>query len=680
MQQPDRFLNRELSWLEFNRRVLALAQETGRSLLERAKFLAIFFRNLDEFFQVRVANLQDDAASGLSGASPDGRSAAQQLELIRERVVSLSAQAQACFAEDLRPALATAGIEIAGWDDLYEDERSLAMKEFEEQIQPVLVPLAVDPAHPFPYVSALSLSVGALVRRRGGGPERFARVKVPEFIARFRRIAERRYVPVEEVILARLESLFPEDEILDAGLFRVTRDADLELRERDSQDLAEEIEASLRRRVRASDAVRLEVSAALGPRIRELLIDELDLNPDEVYEVEGLLDLGRLFEFYDLDRPELKDPPWTPRQVGDLPSHASPAAIFASLRDRDILVHHPYDSFSGSVESFLHAAAEDPAVRVIMSTIYRTGGPESGIVRALEGAAARGKQVVVLVELKARFDEAANLERARGLERAGAHVVYGLLGLKTHAKIALVVREEEGRLKRYCHVGTGNYNPLTAKLYEDLGLLTSSDTVTRDVARLCQRLTSGSGSRRYARLLVAPETLRAGLLERIAGEAGHEDGHIAIKVNSLSDPEIIDALYAASRAGARIDLVVRGICCLRPGVPGLSDRIRVRSFVGRFLEHSRIYRFGSAARGSEYWIGSADLLPRNLDARVEALVSVEDPRLCHRLDEILGLYLDPQVRAWELHPDGSWSLSAGRMDVQQRIAFPPDAAATSGRP
>ncbi|MGH7337202.1 MAG: RNA degradosome polyphosphate kinase, partial [Myxococcota bacterium] len=439
----------------------------------------------------------------------------------------------------------------------------------------MLIPLGVDPTHPFPFVSGLSLSVGAFVQARGGGPRRLARVKVPAFLPRWWEVAPGRYTPVEEVIRAHFGLLFPEDEVAGASFFRVTRDADLDLDEErgTSGDLLKAVEAGLYRRRRASDAVRLEMAADLDPRIRDLLLRELCIERDELYEVLGLLDLGALFELYERAPSEHKDPPWTPAEVfrgGRGAPDRSSAAVFRALRERDVLVHHPYESFESSVGAFLTAAAEDPAVRVIMTTLYRTGGSESSIVQALQGAAARGKQIVVLVELKARFDEAHNLERARALERAGAHVVYGVLGLKTHTKLAFVVREEHGRLQRYCHVATGNYNPVTAGLYEDLGLLTSRVEVTRDVAELFQRLTSGSGSRSYEKLLVAPEGLRAGMLERIGREA-RPGGRIVMKLNGLSDPAIIDALYAASDAGAEIDLCVRSICCLRPGVEALSE-------------------------------------------------------------------------------------------------------------
>jgi polyphosphate kinase len=664
---PDRFLNRELSWLDFDRRVLALAEQPARPLFERARFLGIFSRNLDEFFQVRVASLQDQVEAGVGARSPDGRSPSQQLAEIRARVLELSACAQSLFAKEIRPALAQAGIELTSWSETLPAERREAERRFASALHPVLVPLAVDPTHPFPYISGLALNVGALVRARGAPEARFARVKVPPFVERLWSVGAGRFVPVEQVILAHLDRLFPADEILHAGLFRVTRDGDLEIRERESVDLVRDVEAGLRRRLRGSDAVRLEVGADLAPEIRELLARELRLAPDEIYETDGLLDLGALLELARLDRPELRHPGWSPQPVPELPTgEGAPEALFDALRRRDFLVHHPYESFEAAVEGFLRAAANDSSVRVLMSTIYRTGGPESGIVRALELAAARGKQVVVLVELKARFDEASNIERARSLERAGAHVVYGVLGLKTHAKVALAVRQEAEGLRRYCHVGTGNYNPVTAREYEDLGLLTASPAIGRDVAELFQRLTSGSGGRRYERLLVAPESLRAGILERIRREAV-PDGRIVAKLNAVSDPEVIDALYAASCAGAEIDLVVRGICCLRPGVPGLSERIRVRSILGRFLEHSRIFRFGSPARGAEYWIGSADLMLRNLDLRVEALVPVEAPELRERLEALLALYLGPEALAWELGPDGSWRPGPGRRDVQERL-------------
>ncbi|HXK24651.1 MAG TPA: polyphosphate kinase 1, partial [Myxococcota bacterium] len=505
MHGPERFLNRELSWLDFTRRVLAQAEEPSRPLLERLKFVAIFSRNLDEFFQVRVAGLQDEVEAGIGAIVADGRTPQGQLREIRERALELTSAAQDLFRGQLLPALAASGIQIVGWDVLSPEEAEKLSARFEAELHPVLVPLAVDPAHPFPYVSDLSLNVGAVLLRPADGTRRFARVKVPPFAARFWRANGERFVPVEQVIRAHLQRLFPEDEVLAAGYFRITRDADLELRERDSGDLMKDVEAGLRRRMRGSDAVRIETSPGLDRSVRDLLMRELQLEPAEAYEAEWL-DLGDLMEIVELERPDLKLAPWTPQPVPGLRTD-DPDALFARMRRSDVLVHHPYESFEGSVEGFLRAAARDPAVRVLMSTIYRTGGSESGIVHALEGAAARGKQVVVLIELKARFDEAANLERARGLERAGAHVMYGVIGLKTHAKIALVVREEADGLRRYCHIGTGNYNPVTARTYEDLGLLTADPSLCRDVAELFGRLTSGSGARHYERLLVAPDAL-----------------------------------------------------------------------------------------------------------------------------------------------------------------------------
>ncbi|MEM7409600.1 MAG: polyphosphate kinase 1 [Myxococcota bacterium] len=665
----EQLINRELSWLDFNRRVLELARDPDRPVLERAKFLAIFSQNLDEFFQVRVSDLQDLAEGAAESPSPDGLTPGEQLRRIREVVLELTALAQDCFDHELRPALREIGLEIVRWEELSADEQSRSIAPFEEQIQPVLIPLGVDLAHPFPFVSGLSLSVGAFVRAGDGSGRRLARVKVPPFLPRWWEIGEGRYAPVEDVIRAHLPRLFPEDEIDSAAFFRVTRDADLELGDRGDRgagDLVRAVEAGLRRRIRASDAVRLEVSADLDERIGDLLIDELKLDTDEVYVTEGLLDLGGLWELFARGPAEHKDVAWTPKEVlRSKPGRSDPDTLFGALRARDVLVHHPYESFEGSVEAFLSAAANDPAVRVIMSTLYRTGGSESSIVQALQGAASRGKQIVVLVELQARFDEAANLERARSLERAGAHVVYGVLGLKTHAKLAFVVREEAGRLRRYCHVGTGNYNPATARVYEDLGLFTSREDITRDVAELFQRLTSGSGSRHYERLLVAPEDLRPGLVERIAAQ-GKPGGRIFAKMNGLSDPDLIGALYGAAAGGAEIDLIVRGICCLRPGVPGLSENIRVRSVLGRYLEHSRLYRFGAPDDDAETWIGSADWMQRNLDLRVEALVPVEAPDLAQRIDRLIDTYLDPNADVWELGPDGSWKRSGGE-DVQAAV-------------
>lgn len=662
--EPTRFINRELSWLAFNQRVLSLAHDAATPLLERLKFLAIFSRNLDEFFQVRVADLQDRKGADPTWSSPDGRTAGQQLEEIREAVERMTGAAYALYRGELLPALRGEGIEVMTWDSLDGEERRRVQKIFDAEIRPVLIPLAVDSAHPFPYISALSLSVGALVGRPGSSSQRFARIKVPSFASRFFEVSSNRILPVEEVIVAALPSFFPQDEIREFGCFRVTRDADLELRELQGTDLASEIEVGLRRMRRQSDAVRLEVSIDTGPQMREMLVDVLRLTPQDIYDANGPLDLGALWSLSEIERSDLKYAKHTPRPFRSETSEER--SIFEVLQERDCLVHHPYESLESSLEELLRAAAEDPKVRVIMCTIYRTGGPESGIVQALEAAAARGKQVVVLVELKARFEEAANLQRARALERAGAHVAYGVMGLKTHSKIALVVRAEANGLHRYCHVGTGNYNPLTARIYEDMGLLTSDPEITRDVAEVFQRLTSGSGLRDYNRLLVAPEHLRDGIVDRIQSEA-HPGGRIVLKINSLADPAIIQELYAASQAGCEIDLIVRGICCLRPGVAGLSDRIRVHSILGRFLEHSRIFRFGSPTGDAEYWLGSADLMPRNLDMRVETIVPIKDASLRRRIDRVLASYLQDDIARWELAPNGNWKQVGGHRHVQNLL-------------
>jgi polyphosphate kinase len=675
---PERFLNRELSWLEFDARVLALAADADRPLLDRVRFLAIFARNLDEFFQVRVAGLQDQAAAGLGAISPDGSTPGAQMARIRQRVLELTRAAETLFAKELRPALDAAGIRLCDWSDLDRGEREQIAREFEARIFPVLTPLAVDPAHPFPYISDLSLNLAVMVRRRGAGPA-FARVKLPQVFPRFLAGRPGRFVPIEQVVAAHLEWLFPGVEVLGQGAFRVTRDGDLELREHESVDLLETVESSLRKRRRASDAVRLEIERRVPEEARALLIEELQIEAAEVYECEGLLDLGDLAELAGLDRSDLRSPAWTPQSVHLVEPGEEAGDVFGRLRRGDVLVHHPYESFEDSVEEFLEAAAADPGVLAIKHTLYRTAGPESGILRALQGAAARGKQVVVVVELKARFDEEANIARARALEQAGVHVVYGVVGLKTHAKLALVVRDEPDGIRRYCHIGTGNYNPETARLYEDLGLLTASPAIGADVADLFNYLTSASGEPTYRKLLVAPQSLRRGLLEEIRREREAPDGHVVVKVNGLSDPDMIDALYDASQHGVEIDLVVRGLCCLRPGIPGLSERIRVRSVLGRFLEHSRIYRFGSPARGFRYWIGSADLMERNLDLRVESLAPVEDPALRARLERTLALCLDPSASVWVLDGEGRWDRRLGPLDVQAALQDDAQRAAAATR-
>jgi polyphosphate kinase len=651
-----RFLNRELSWLEFDRRVLALAEDVSLPLLDRVKFLSIFGRNLDEFFQVRVALLHAELDSGIRVSSIDGQSASDQLRAIRERVLELMGREDSLFEKDLRPKLAENGIRICDWSELSPDDRQRLTDLFDERIFPVLTPLAVDPAHPFPYVSNLSFNLAVLVRHPMTGDVRFARIKIPSFVERFVDVGDRaRFVPVEQVIAAHLDRLFPAMSIESHSTFRVTRDADLDIREDEADDLMDAIESELQRQRRLSDAVRIEVDAAMPPHTRELLIRELELDPEDLYVRRGPLDFADLWQLYELDRPDLKAPRWLPQGVRAFAKleNEKPGEIFELLREGDVLVHHPYESFDKSVESFLASAADDPAVLAIKHTIYRTSGPENPIGRTLIRAAQAGKQVVTLIELKARFDEQANIEWARSLEQAGVHVVYGLVGLKTHAKIALVVRRERDGIRRYCHVGTGNYNPVTARSYEDIGILSAEPRLGADLSELFNHLTGFSHETTYRRLLVAPHGLRSALLERVEREMAEPDGRILIKVNNLSDARMIDAFYAASRAGVQVDLIVRSICCLRAGVPGLSENIRVRSILGQFLEHSRIFRFGSERRGYEYLVGSADLMPRNLDRRVEALLPVEDPALAARLEEVLQLLLADDRMAWELR-DATW--------------------------
>jgi polyphosphate kinase len=671
LRPEERYLNRELSWLEFDRRVLALAEDVRQPLLERVKFLAITSRNLDEFFQVRVAGLHAQRESPLSVTSPDGRTPEQQLKEIRARVVDLVRAAQDVFAKQLAPALAEAGIHIATWASLGAADRAKLTREFEKRIFPVLTPLAVDPAHPFPYVSNLSFNVAVLVRDPDLGAVRFARIKVPSLLDRFLPLPGERYVPVEQVIGAHLERLFPGMEILSWSPFRVSRDADLDLEEDEAEDLLAAIESEIQRRRRLSDAVRLEIDRGMSERALDLLLEELELGRDDVYVNDALLDLGSLWQLYErIQRPDLRDEPWVPQPAPRLPKSEGPRRVdfFALLRERDLLVHHPYESFETSFQEFLAQSADDPNVLAIKHTLYRSSGPESPIGRTLIRAAQNGKQVVTLIELKARFDEETNISWARKLEQAGVHVVYGLVGLKTHAKVALVVRNEPDGIRRYCHFSTGNYHPLTARLYEDLGVFTADDALGADLGDLFNHLTGWGKKQPYRKILVAPEGLRSGLLEKIRAEMEAPDGRLVMKLNSLSDPGLIDALYAASQAGVEIDLIVRGICCLRPGVPGLSERIRVRSILGRFLEHSRVFRFGSERRGLRYYIGSADLMGRNLDKRIEVVAPIQDPTLARRIQEVLDLLLD-DGGAWELDGDGTWSHGSRRTGPETQRAL-----------
>jgi len=649
-----RYLDRELSWLEFNARVLALAEHTALPLLERAKFLAIFSSNLDEFFQVRVSGLKEQLAAGIRPTSQQGIDQVDQLSAIRARVEELVTLQAAVFTKDVLPALQDTGVEFCDWSDLNETERTQLTREFDDRIFPVLTPLAVDPAHPFPYISSLSLNLAVVVRDASTGEQRFARVKVPPLLPRFVTVpASARFVALEQVIAAHLDALFPGMDVLEQYPFRVTRDADFELSD-DAEDLLAAMEFVLRQRTKFGAAVRLEVDARTTPEVLQLLCRELELAPADAYVISGPLDLSGLQALYSLRRPDLKFPTFTPQTPPPL-AGGDDVDIFWAMRGGDVLLHHPYDSFTTSVEAFVDQAARDPDVLAIKQTLYRTGGDEAGIVGSLVKAAEAGKQVVALVELKARFEEQANIERARMLEQAGAHVVYGLVGLKTHAKILLVVRQEADGIRRYCHVGTGNYNPKTATLYEDLGVLSVDEELGDDISELFNHLTGYSRPGEYGRLIVAPMHLREEFCSLIRGQA-RPDGVITMKMNALVDTQIIDELCAASTAGARVDLVVRGICCLRPGVPGLSEQITVRSIVGRYLEHSRIFRFGEPGRDdTEYVIGSADMMPRNLDRRVEAMLRVSDRRLRARLDEILELNFADDVLAWSLEADGTWT-------------------------
>jgi polyphosphate kinase len=662
---PDRFLDRELSWLAFNQRVLELAQDTSQPLLERAKFLAIYASNLDEFFMVRVAGLKRRIATGIAVRAASGGLPREVHDAILARARVQMAEHARCFGDDVRPALAKEGIEILRWDELTDTERAESGRFFDDRIFPVLTPLAVDPAHPFPYISGLSLNLAVVVRNPATGTEHFARVKVPPNLRRFHAVAEQRFVPLEDVIAAHLDTLFPGMQVLQHHSFRVTRNEDVEVEEDDAENLLQAMERELMRR-RFGPPVRLEVAETIDPHVLDLLVRELGVSDTEVFALPSPLDLTGLMDLLSLDRPELKDPPFLPRTSIELAEFesATPPDVLAVLRDHDVLLHHPYDSFSTSVQAFLEQAAADPNVLAIKQTLYRTS-MDSPIVEALIDAAEAGKQVLVLVEIKARFDESANIKRARKLEEAGCHVVYGLVGLKTHCKLSLVVRQEKDGIRRYSHIGTGNYHPRTARMYEDLGLLTADPAVGADVADLFNVLSGYSMNTEYERLLVAPNSVRSGLVERIDREADRaragQPAAIRFKLNSIVDETITDALYRASQAGVPVDIWVRGICSLRPGVPGLSENIRVRSVLGRFLEHSRLYAFGTGP-SAEMWIGSADLMHRNLDRRVEALVRIEAPEHIAELNDLLDLGFDDGTASWHLHPDGEW----------ERVAHGPD--------
>jgi polyphosphate kinase len=661
----DRFLNRELSWLDFNARVLELAEDDSLPLLERVKFLAIFASNLDEFYMVRIAGLKRRQTTGLTVRSPDGLTIREQLDLVTQRTQDLVQRQADVFLKDITPRLEDAGIRIVHWEDLGDDDARRQREYFRDQVFPVLTPLAVDPAHPFPYISGLSLNLAVSVRDPDSGIAHFARVKVPNNVPRFVAVGPvdgtATFLPLEDLIAAHLPQLFPGLEVISHHLFRVTRNADLEVEEDRDEDLLQALERELARR-RFGPAVRLEVTETMDPQILEVLLSEMEMQPHDVLQVPGLLDLSSLWAFYDLDRPELKDEPFVPATHPRLSEGETPKSVFATLREGDVLVHHPYHSFATSVQRFIEQAASDPNVLAIKQTLYRTSG-DSPIVNALIDAAEAGKQVVVLVEIKARFDEEANITWARSLERAGCHVVYGLIGLKTHCKTALVVRREQGVLRRYCHIGTGNYNPKTARIYEDLGILTADPRVGADLTDLFNTLTGYSRQTNYRTLMVAPHGIRSGLIEKIRREARHaaegKPSGIRFKMNSLVDERISDALYEASNAGVPIELLIRGICALRPGVPGLSENIRVRSIVGRFLEHSRVMSFTNGGE-AEFWLGSADLMHRNLDRRVEVLLRVCDQSARDELHRNLEAAFAPGIRCWELGSDGSWHHLDGR--------------------
>lgn len=673
----DRFFDRELSWLKFNKRVLELAQDEDLPVIERASFAAIFANNLDEFFMVRVAGLKRRIDTGIAVTAASGLSPRQQLRAISEQAHRLQDEHAHYIIDHILPDLAKEQIVLLSWDKLTAAEQERLSRYYRQQVFPVLTPLAVDPAHPFPYISGGSLNLAVLVENPASGKSHFARVKVPGNLNRLVPVDDLTedestnvrygFITMENLIIAHLESLFPGMIIKEARSFRVTRNEDIDVEEDDAENLLNAMEKELLRR-RFGPPIRLEISDETSPFLSQLLADQLRVSADEVYRLPAPLDATVLFELGGIDRPDLKYRPFIPttnRQIAEVESSRA-QDIFAAIRERDILLHHPYDSFSTSVQAFLAQAAADPKVLAIKQTLYRTSS-NSPIIDALIDAAHAGKQVLALVEIKARFDEDANIAWARKLERAGVHVVYGIVGLKTHCKLSLVVRQEADGLRRYCHVGTGNYNPKTARIYTDLGLLTCDPVVGQDMTRLFNQLSGYAPKSSFHRLLVAPRTVRSGLIQRIrreedAARAGKE-AWIKIKVNSIVDEKTIDALYRASQAGVKIDIVERGICALKPGVPGLSENIRVRSILGRFLEHSRIYAFANSdgpqigegpAASPEVWIGSADLMHRNLDRRVEALVRIVAPEQIDELIKYVDLQMADSTASWHMQADGTY--------------------------
>lgn len=675
LKNPQYYINRELSWLEFNRRVLHEAQDARTPLLERLKFTSIFSSNLDEYFMVRVAALKQQVEAGVTKLTADGMTPPEQLAAISERLHPVIKEQDHLFEQILRPELLANGVHIIDYVDLNQEQRNYLHKFFEEHIFPVLTPLAVDPGHPFPYISNLSLNLAVVVKEPDSDEELFARIKVPQVLPRFvslpLELAHKddealvwTGIPLEQAIAHNLESLFPGMNIQECHPFRVTRNADLEVEEDEADDLLLAIEQELRKRRMGGSAVRLEITSAAPPELRQMLMEELELEEGDVYEIDGLIGLVDLMSFMGLPLPDLKDEPWSPiipapfnRLISNEDDDKKEKEdIFSLIRKSDLFVHHPYHSFGATVQEFITQAAHDPGVLAIKMTLYRTSG-DSPIVNALIAAAENGKQVVALVELKARFDEENNINWARKLESSGVHVVYGLVGLKTHTKIVLVVRQEDKKIRRYVHIGTGNYNPKTAKLYTDFGLLSCREELGSDLTDLFNFLTGYSRQKAYRKLLVSPVTMRDRMIAMIHREIDHcnngKTGRIVAKMNALVDPKIIQALYEASQAGVKIDLIVRGICCLRPGIEGVSDNIRVISIIGRFLEHSRIFYFHNDGN-NEVYIGSADWMPRNLDRRVEAVTPIEDETITKELEEILGIMLADNRQAWDLQSDGTY--------------------------
>ncbi len=660
MPEAAHLIDREISWLSFNERVLEMAEDTSIPILERVRYLTIFASNLDEFYMVRVASVLGKLEANPHLVNSAGFTATELLEAISVRVRELTLRHAQLYKKVISPELKTHEIEIIHWDDLSDDERAHVSRIFSDRIFPVLTPLAVDPSHPFPYISGLSLNLAVIVKNPKSSEEYFARVKVPPILSRFVSVSpapsSKRFLPLEDLIAIHLQELFPGMLIQDHYTFRVTRNQDIELEEEDTEDLLNSLEQELARR-RFGPPVRLEIEEGVDQHLLKTLCEELDINPANVLSLPAPLDLTDLTKIADLDLPKLKFPPFRSRTVASLSEVDSeePDLFFAAIRQGEILLHHPYESFTSSVVQFLQHAAQDPDVLAIKQTLYRTSG-DSPIIEALIEAAEAGKQVLAVIEIRARFDEQANVRWARKLEAAGVHVVYGLMGLKTHAKLSLVVRDEAQGLRLYCHIGTGNYNPKTARFYEDLGILSADPVLTEDLTKLFNQLSGFAPHSTYSRLLVAPRTLRSGLLEKISNEienakAGKPSG-IQMKLNSLLDEEFVEALYAASQAGVKVDLVVRGICSILPGIPGLSEHIKVRSILGRFLEHSRIYHFVNGGE-NEFWIGSADLMHRNLDRRVESLVRIERPAHKSALQEIIDLSMSDKTASWH-QENSSW--------------------------